>query len=341
MIVAVKKGMPQVELEKMIHQMELAGLQARFSVGEVYDILTLLGDTSKVDEKRIQANEWVQRVQRIGAPYKLANRLYHPQDTLISVGKLVIGEKQPIVFMAGPCSVEGEQMICQLAQEVKEAGASVLRGGVYKPRTSPYSFQGKKEEGLKEIAKAGKQSQLPIISELTSVEQLPQFLEVVDIIQIGARNMQNFELLKAVGRENKPVLLKRGLGNTIEEWLMAAEYILAEGNPNVLLCERGIRTFEKYTRATLDLSAIPVLKEKTHLPVIVDPSHSTGDWKWVESMSLAAIAAGADGLLIEVHANPEEAWSDGQQSLRPDRFKELTNKAKLVANAIGRDIYEG
>lgn len=240
--------------------------------------------------------------------------------------------------MAGPCSVENDEMICHIAKEVKDAGAKMLRGGAYKPRTSPYAFQGMGYEGIKCLDHARSETGLPIVTELMSADKIDEFVENVDLIQIGARNMQNFDLLKAVGKINKPILLKRGLSATIEEWIMSAEYIMANGNPNVIMCERGIRTFEKYTRNTLDVSVIPLIKEKTHLPIVIDPSHATGDWKLVEAMSLAAIAAGADGLIIEVHDHPDCALSDGAQSLKPEKFKALVNKAKLVAKAVGREI---
>lgn len=241
-------------------------------------------------------------------------------------------------MIGGPCSVEGDKQIMDIAKSVKEAGGCMLRGGAYKPRTSPYAFQGMGTKGIQCMMHARETYGLPIVSELMSVDKLDEFVENVDLIQIGARNMQNFDLLKAVGRVKKPVLLKRGLANTIEEWIMAAEYIMSEGNENVIFCERGIRTFETYTRNTLDLSVIPILKEKTHLPIIIDPSHATGDWKLVESASLAAIAAGADGLIIEVHNDPENAWSDGAQSLKPERFKEVIDKGKAIATVIGRDM---
>ena len=270
--------------------------------------------------------------------YKLASRANHPEDTVVEAGGVKIGAGCPLVVMAGPCAVESAESIQRIAAQVKLAGASVLRGGSYKPRTSPYSFQGLHAEGIACLKEAGRKNGMPVISELVSETNLDLFLDNVDIIQIGARNMQNFALLKAVGRTQKPVLLKRGAGSTIDEWIMAAEYILAEGNPNVILCERGIRSFEYATRNTMDLAVVPIIKEKTHLPIIVDPSHSTGNWKYVEPVSLAAIAAGADGLLIEVHDEPDLAASDGTQSLKPERFEELMDKARLVAKAVGRWI---
>ncbi|MEG1639173.1 MAG: 3-deoxy-7-phosphoheptulonate synthase, partial [Erysipelotrichaceae bacterium] len=308
------------------------------SVGSDYHILGLIGDTTQVDEKRIRAIHCVNNVTRIAAPYKKANRLFHPEDTIVDVGGIKVGGNQKIVMIGGPCSVEGKQATLDIAQAVKAAGAVMLRGGAYKPRTSPYAFQGMETEGIECLVNARNKTGLPIVSELMDSDQIDEFVENVDLIQIGARNMQNFSLLKAVGKTKKPILLKRGLANTIEEWIMSAEYIMAGGNPNVILCERGIRTFEKYTRNTLDLSVVPIIKEKTHLPIIIDPSHATGNYKLVESMSLAAIAAGADGLIIEVHECPECAWSDGAQSLKPDKFATLITKGKAIAKVIGRDM---
>ena len=270
--------------------------------------------------------------------YKLASRTHQSEDTIVTAGSVKIGAGCPVAVMAGPCAVESAESILRIAGKVKAAGASVLRGGSYKPRTSPYSFQGIGPEGISWLKEAGRAGGMPVISELVSENDLDLFTENVDIIQIGARNMQNFALLKAVGRTQKPVLLKRGAGATIDEWIMAAEYVLAGGNPNVILCERGIRTFEYATRNTLDIAVVPVIKEKTHLPIIVDPSHATGNWKYVEAVSLAAIAAGADGLLIEVHDEPDLAVSDGTQSIIPERFADLMQKARLVAKAVGREI---
>ena len=277
-------------------------------------------------------------VSRIAAPYKKANRLFHPEDSVIDVGGVKVGGREKVVVIGGPCSVEGEEQIMTIAKAVKDAGCAMLRGGAYKPRTSPYAFQGLGSEGIRELCLAREAFGLPIVTELMSVEKVDEFVQHVDLIQIGARNMQNFDLLRAVGRIDKPVLLKRGLSNTIEEWLMAAEYIMSEGNERVILCERGIRTFEQYTRNTLDLSVVPIIKEKSHLPIIIDPSHATGDWRLVESMSLAAIAAGADGLIVEVHHDPENAWSDGAQSLKPRNLKALVEKGRVIARVVGRDI---
>lgn len=338
MIVTVKKNADPALISELIQSFENQGFQVNDSVGSDYHILGLIGDTTSLDERKIKANPIVDDVTRIAAPYKKANRLFHPEDTIIDVNGIKIGGQEKIVVIGGPCSVEGLEHICQLAQDVKDAGACMLRGGAYKPRTSPYAFQGLGTEGILDMVEARKRTGLPIVSELMDSDQLEEFEEYVDVIQIGARNMQNFSLLKAVGKSHKPILLKRGMANTIEEWIMSAEYIMASGNPNVILCERGIRTFEKYTRNTLDLSVVPIIKEKTHLPIIIDPSHATGNWKYIEAMSLAAIAAGADGLIIEVHEHPECAWSDGAQCLKPDKFKQLIDKARNIAHVVGRDL---
>lgn len=338
MIVTVKKNADPALISELIQNFESQGFQVNDSVGSDYHILGLIGDTTSLDERKIKANPIVDNVTRIAAPYKKANRLFHPEDTIVDVNGIKVGGHEKIVVIGGPCSVEGLDHICQLAQDVKDAGACMLRGGAYKPRTSPYAFQGLGTEGILDMVEARKRTGLPIVSELMDSDQLDEFEEYVDVIQIGARNMQNFSLLKAVGKSHKPILLKRGLANTIEEWIMSAEYIMASGNPNVILCERGIRTFEKYTRNTLDLSVVPIIKEKTHLPIIIDPSHATGNWKYIESMSLAAIAAGADGLIIEVHEHPECAWSDGAQCLKPEKFKQLIDKARNIAHVVGRDL---
>ncbi|MEG2543591.1 MAG: 3-deoxy-7-phosphoheptulonate synthase [Longicatena sp.] len=338
MIITLKKDAPKNEVDKLMKGFEAKGLCVTMIHGDDFNVFGLVGDTSKLDEKLIKAHPFVEHVTRIAAPYKKANRLFHPEDTIVDVAGIKIGGHEKIVIIGGPCSVEGDSQIMEIAKEVKLAGGEMLRGGAYKPRTSPYAFQGMGSDGIACMEHARKTYQLPIVSELMSIDKIDEFVEHVDLIQIGARNMQNFDLLKAVGQVNKPVLLKRGLANTIEEWIMAAEYIMSEGNENVIFCERGIRTFETYTRNTLDLSVIPILKAKTHLPIIIDPSHATGDWRLVESASLAAIAAGADGLIIEVHNDPENAWSDGAQSLKPDRFKEVIEKGKKIAQVIGRDM---
>lgn len=338
MIITLKKNAPEKEVEKIRHQFEEKGLRVNMILGEEFNVFGLVGDTAHLDERTILANEWVENVQRVSAPYKLANRMFHPEDSVIDVAGIPVGGKSPIVVIGGPCSVESEEQVTRIAQEVKDAGGCMLRGGAYKPRTSPYSFQGLGYEGIMDMAAARKKTGLPIVSELMSTDKIDEFEANVDLVQIGARNMQNFDLLKAVGKMTKPILLKRGMSATIEDWIMSAEYIMASGNPNVILCERGIRTFEKYTRNTMDLAVVPIIKEKTHLPIIIDPSHATGDWKYVEAVSLAAIAAGCDGLIIEVHDHPECAWSDGAQSLKPLKFKHLIDRARPIAQAIGREI---
>lgn len=337
MIITVKKEAQKHDVDLLIQKLELQGVQVHLILGENYNVFGLVGDTSKLDEKNLLANPIITDIQRVSQPYKLANRMFHPEDTIIDVNGIQIGGNK-IVMIAGPCSVEGQEQITRIAKEVKEAGADMLRGGAYKPRTSPYAFQGMGTAGVLAMVNARHETNLPIVSELMAIEHLPEFVENVDIIQIGARNMQNFDLLKAVGKTKKSVLLKRGLANTIEEWIMAAEYIMSEGNPNVIFCERGIRTFEKYTRNTLDLAVIPIIKERTHLPIIIDPSHAAGDYKLIESLSLAAIAAGADGLIIEVHDDPCNAWSDGSQSLKPKRYAQLVEKGRAIAKVIGRTI---
>lgn len=338
MIISTKRGTPQAELERIIREFEAQGLSVTMIRGTDYNVFGLVGDTTVLDERRIRANPYVENVQRVSEPYKKANRLFHEADSIIDVAGVKVGGREKIAIIGGPCSVESKEQIVSVAQKVKAAGASMLRGGAYKPRTSPYAFQGLGTEGILDLVAAREATGLPIVSELMSEHEIDEFEQYVDLVQIGARNMQNFRLLKAVGAMKKPVLLKRGLANTIEEWIMSAEYIMAGGNENVILCERGIRTFEKYTRNTLDLSVVPIIKEKTHLPIIIDPSHATGNWRYVESMSLAAIAAGADGLIIEVHENPEAAWSDGAQSLKPERFASVIEKGRAIAHVIGREM---
>ena len=338
MIITLKKYTPQSEIDRLADYFESHGVKVHTIYGQNYNVFGLVGDTTQFSERDILANEWVENVQRVQAPYKLANRMFHPEDTIVNVAGQKVGAGQKLAVIAGPCAVESLDGVCTIAEKVREAGATMLRGGAYKPRTSPYSFQGLGYEGILDLAEARNRTGLPVVSELMAADHIDEFAENVDLVQIGARNMQNFDLLKAVGRLNKPVLLKRGLSATIEEWIMSAEYIMANGNPNVIFCERGIRTFEKMTRNTLDLAVIPLLKEKTHLPVIIDPSHATGDWKLIEPISLAAIAAGADGLIIEVHDHPDRAFSDGSQSLKPEKFEALLKKARNVAQAVGREM---
>ena len=296
-----------------------------------------MGDTTIIDDDEILSFRSVEKVLKVQEPFKKANRLFKAEDTVIDVlGSKIGGSNLGII--AGPCSVESEEQVVEIAKSVKESGANFLRGGAFKPRTSPYSFQGMEMEGLNLLKLAKQETGLPIVTELMSTDYIDKFVEDVDVIQIGARNMQNFDLLKQVGRTNKPILLKRGLSATIEEWLMSAEYIMAEGNESVILCERGIRTFETYTRNTLDLSAIPIVKRLSHLPVIVDPSHASGDWRFVEPMSKAAILSGCDGLIIEVHNNPQKALCDGQQSIKPNKFKFLMEKIRVLAEIEGKVI---
>lgn len=337
MVIVMKPGTPEQEWEKIKENLEGRGYQINEIVGSGQTILGVIGDTSALDMNMLKVNECVDKVMRVQEPFKRANRSFHPEDSVIDVSGVKIGGRK-LAVIAGPCSVENEKQIVGVAKSVKLAGATLLRGGAFKPRTSPYSFQGLKEEGLDLLKIARKETGLPIVTEIMSARMLERFVEDVDLIQVGARNMQNFELLKELGRTNVPVLLKRGLSATIEEWLMAAEYIMAGGNDNVILCERGIRTFETYTRNTLDLSAIPAVKKLSHLPVIVDPSHAAGLWWMVEPMAKAAVAAGADGLIIEVHNDPEHALCDGAQSLKPERFARLMGELSGIAKIVGREL---
>ena len=336
MVIVMKPGTPEQEWKKIKENLEGRGYQINEIVGSGQTILGVIGDTSALDMNMLKVNECVDKVMRVQEPFKRANRSFHPEDSVIDVSVKIGGRKLAVI--AGPCSVENEKQIVGVAKSVKLAGATLLRGGAFKPRTSPYSFQGLKEEGLDLLKIARKETGLPIVTEIMSARMLERFVEDVDLIQVGARNMQNFELLKELGRTNVPVLLKRGLSATIEEWLMAAEYIMAGGNDNVILCERGIRTFENYTRNTLDLSAIPAVKKLSHLPIVIDPSHASGMWWMVEPMAKAAIAAGADGLIIEVHNDPEHALCDGAQSLKPERFAHLMGELKGIAQIIGREM---
>lgn len=337
MVIVMKPGTPEQEWKKIKENLEGRGYQINEIVGSGQTILGVIGDTSALDMNMLKVNECVDKVMRVQEPFKRANRSFHPEDSVIDVSGVKIGGRK-LAVIAGPCSVENEKQIVGVAKSVKLAGATLLRGGAFKPRTSPYSFQGLKEEGLELLKIARKETGLPIVTEIMSARMLERFVEDVDLIQVGARNMQNFELLKELGRTNVPVLLKRGLSATIEEWLMAAEYIMAGGNDNVILCERGIRTFETYTRNTLDLSAIPAVKKLSHLPVIVDPSHAAGLWWMVEPMAKAAVAAGADGLIIEVHNDPEHALCDGAQSLKPERFARLMGELSGIAKIVGREL---
>ncbi len=322
MVIVIKPGVAEENIVKIEKKMTSLGCEVHRTQGENYCILGLVGDTTRVDASQITANENVEKLLNVQHPFKLANKLFHPQDTIVEVDDIKIGGGN-IVIMAGPCSVESEDQLMTIAHKVKEDGAQILRGGAYKPRTSPYSFQGMKEEGLKLLRKAKEATGMPIVTEVMGQDTFDVVEEYADILQIGARNMQNFPLLKRCGKSSLPILLKRGMSATVEELLMSAEYIMANGNPNVILCERGIRTFETYTRNTLDISAVPVIKELSHLPIIIDPSHATGRWSMVEPLSKASIAAGADGLIIEVHHQPELALCDGGQSLKPEKFARL------------------
>ena len=332
MIAVLKKGTTKEQLENLCRWFEELGLSIYISEGEFHTIVGLIGDTSKVDTDLLESLSIIESVKRITEPFKKANRKFHEEASVIDVGGVKIGGGN-FQIIAGPCSVESREQILEVAKSVKASGASILRGGAFKPRTSPYDFQGLKGDGIKLLLEAKKQTGLPLISEIMDINDLKLF-DDVDIIQVGARNMQNFGLLKELGKTGKPILLKRGLANTLKEFLMSAEYIMAGGNEKVILCERGIRTFETYTRNTLDLSAVPALHELTHLPVMVDPSHSTGLSRFVLPMSLAAAACGADALMIEVHNNPECALCDGPQSVTPAQFDEIAKKVKKLREAI-------
>ncbi len=337
MVVIMKPGTEQADIRKLVAKFETMNLKVGVTNGVGCTILGLVGDTVALDEDEIMLNEHVERVMRVQEPYKKANRKFHPEDTVVDVNGIKVGGGN-FAVMAGPCSVESEEQIISIAKSVSAAGAGMLRGGAFKPRTSPYSFQGMGVDGLKLLLEAKAETGMPIVTELMGPQYCELFEEKVDLVQIGARNMQNFDLLKEVGKMSKPVLLKRGLANTYEEWIMSAEYIMAGGNENVILCERGIRTYESYTRNTLDVAAIPAIKRMSHLPIIVDPSHS-GGYAWlVEPLTLAAVAAGADGLIIEVHNDPKHAKCDGQQSLTPDQFGTLMGKVSKLADMMGKTI---
>ena len=337
MIVVMKHGATSVQIANVIARVEQSGCLADVSEGDEHTVIGVIGDGRPLDREQIERMTGVERTVSVARPFKRASRDFHPQSTVVPINGVKVGGEQVIV-MAGPCAVEGEEQLLETARCVKEAGAHVLRGGAFKPRTSPYSFQGMGEKGLRLLAKARQETGLPIVTEVMEPQTVPLVTTYANILQIGARNMQNYALLHAVGEAQRPVLLKRGMMSTIEELLMAAEYILSHGNNRVILCERGIRTFETYTRNTLDISAVPMLKQLTHLPVVVDPSHGTGKWELVEPMARAAVAAGADGLMIEVHPHPEEALSDGAQSLKPERFAALMQSLRPIAEAVGRTL---
>ena len=337
MIIVMKPGIPAEEELRVKSLMESKGFQIHESRGANFTLFGVVGDTAAFDMNQLRVYDCIDKVMRVQEPYKRANRMFHPEDSIVDVCGVKVGGKQ-ITVMAGPCSVETREQIIGVAEDVKQMGAAILRGGAFKPRTSPYSFQGLQETGLDLLKEAKAVTGLPIITEIMSADKIERFVEDVDVIQVGARNMQNFELLKELGKTDKPILLKRGLFATIEEWLMSAEYIMAGGNDSVILCERGIRTFENYTRNTLDLSAIPAVKKLSHLPVVVDPSHAAGMWWMVEPLAKAAVAVGADGLIIEVHNDPEHALCDGAQSLKPERFGRLMQDLKIIAGAVGREL---
>ena len=335
MIIVMNPKCSEREVADVKNELTKQGLGTHLSQGETFCIVGIVGDTRRIDSDSLLTFNGVDKVLKVEEPFKKANRLFKPEDTVVNVNGTLVGGNH-LGIMAGPCSVESEEQIIEIAKSVKASGANFLRGGAFKPRTSPYSFQGLELEGLRLLKRAKEETGLSIVTEIMSTNYIDDFVRDVDVIQVGARNMQNFDLLKQLGKTNKPILLKRGLSSTIEEWLMSAEYIMAGGNENVILCERGIRTYEGYTRNTLDLSAIPVIKKLSHLPVIVDPSHASGYWYLVEPLAKAAIAAGADGLMIEVHNDPQHALSDGQQSVKPELFDAIMKKVKKLAEMEGK-----
>ena len=337
MIITMKNKATKAEIEEILELLSDKGLKIVPIQGDDYHVFGIVGDTSRIDIESINAHSCVDNVLRVSTPFKKVSRTFHPENTIIKVGDLEIGGNK-VVMIGGPCSIESKEQIIRIAHGIKENGGDAIRGGAYKPRTSPYAFQGLQTEGILAMKEAGNQTKLPIVTEIMDASKIDEFVEHVDIIQVGARNMQNFELLKALGKIDKPILLKRGLSNTIEEWLMSAEYIMAGGNDKVILCERGIRTFEKYTRNTLDLSVIPLVKKLSHLPIIIDPSHATGKADLVESMCLAAVAAGADGLIIEAHYDPKKAWTDASQTITLEAFGKIKEKCKKIAEVIGKEM---
>ena len=330
MVIIMRAGAAESSIQEVIRAIEYNGLSGKVMEGEFQTIIGVIGDREKMCCLNVESLEGVEKAVSISKSYKLVSREYHPQPTVIDIGGIKIGDGN-LVAIAGPCAVESKEQIMQAADIVKSGGAQFLRGGAYKPRTSPYSFQGLEELGLKYLAEAGERTGLKIVSEVTEVENVDKVAEYVDVLQIGARNMQNFRLLKEVGRQNKPVLLKRGISATIDEWLNAAEYIMSEGNERIILCERGIRSYEEYTRNTLDLSAVAAVKHLSHLPIIVDPSHGTGKWRMVKPMAFAAVAAGADGLMMEMHPDPAKALSDGPQSLTPEHYRDIMEGVSRLA----------
>lgn len=341
MMIIMKAGTKERDIQRVVDRIQSLGLQAHQSKGNERTIIGAIGDGRVIQKDLFTYLPGVDRVLPISRPFKLASREFSPEDTCLPLNGVTIGKPNQVVLIAGPCAVESRSQILETAIAVKEAGAHALRGGIFKPRTSPYSFQGVGKKGLDWLLEAKAETGLPIVSEIMDISEVEILKDVSDVFQIGARNMQNFSLLHAAGESQHPILLKRGMSATVEDLLMAAEYILSHGNRKVILCERGIRTFETATRNTVDINAIPVLKSQTHLPVILDPSHGTGHWEYVTPIALAAIAAGADGLMIEVHPNPEEALSDGGQSLKPQKFANLVKQVTAVARAVGRDLANG
>lgn len=337
MVIVLKPGTSEENIKRIEDMVRIKGLEVHKVQGKKITIIGCIGDTVKLDPMLFEVDSCVDKVIHIQEPFKLSNRAFHPDDTVVDVSGVKVGSGH-MAWIAGPCSIESEEQVIEIAKAVKASGANLFRGGAFKPRTSPYSFQGLGLKGLDMLCKAREVTGLPIVTELMSAEYLDIFDEKVDLIQIGARNMQNYDLLKQLGRTKRPILLKRGLNATYEEWMMSAEYIMASGNPNVILCERGVRTFESYTRNTLDLQAIPVIKKLSHLPIIVDPSHAGGKWWLVESMTKAAVAAGADGLMVEVHNKPEVALCDGGQSLKPEKYDKLLKEALQIAKIIGKEV---
>lgn len=337
MIIVMKPNASEASIKNIVDMITAQGLEAHLSTGKEVTIIGVVGDKSKIVEQNLEIAPGVEKIVPVTETYKLSNKKFHPEPSIVTVGNVDIGGKD-LVIMSGPCAVESHDQVLETAIAIKKAGAKILRGGAYKPRTSPYSFQGLEEEGLRYMKEAREATGLPVICEVTSLEAVESAVKYIDMLQIGARNMQNFYLLKEVGKTGLPVLLKRGLSATIEEWLNAAEYIMAEGNKNVVLCERGIRTFETATRNTLDISAVPVIKEKSHLPIIVDPSHATGVRNYVKPLAKSAVAAGADGLMIETHPNPATALSDGPQSLTFSQFEELCEELRPFASLMGKTL---
>ena len=337
MVVVMKPGTSRQDIDQLVAKLQELNLTVGITNGVGCTILGLVGDTTAVDMDKISINPHVERVMRVQEPYKKANRKFHPEDTVVQVGDVKIGGGN-FAVIAGPCSVESEAQICAVAEDVKRSGAAMLRGGAFKPRTSPYSFQGMGTAGLDLLMEAREKTGLPIVTEIMDPRMAELFEQEVDVVQVGARNMQNFELLKEVGKMSKPILLKRGLANSYEEWIMSAEYIMAAGNENVILCERGVRTFETYTRNTLDLSAIPAIRQMSHLPIVVDPSHASGMYWMAEPLAMAAAAVGADGLMVEVHNDPPHAKCDGQQSLTPEKFDRLMGKLRPMVELVGKKL---